>query len=132
MKLELGHYYEGIKTRENQALKFTTYFTLRRMATVALLLGMTTLPFFQTQLLMLLSTATIIYLLAFRPYISNSRNVIECLNEACILYCAHMSVLLLNDALESSVKTSLGWSMVVIATINVFFNVACAIYFAIF
>ena len=48
LRYELGHYYEGIRTRDMQALKFTTYFTLRRIVTVTLLVGMVTLPFFQT------------------------------------------------------------------------------------
>ena len=48
LRYELGHFYEGIKTRDMQALKFTTYFTMRRLLTVGLLVGMVSLPFFQT------------------------------------------------------------------------------------
>ena len=81
---------------------------------------------------MLLSTVNLIYLLSFSPYISRSRNFIEIINETCVLFCAHSSVLLLNDALESKVKNGLGWTMVTVAILSIFFNISCAIYFAVF
>ena len=86
------------------------------------------IPFFQTSLLMVMSTINFIYMVSAKPLVSKSENKIELFNELCILLCCHLMTTFLNIAMPAEFAGVLGWVFVGVATFNVIFNLSCTIY----
>jgi len=69
---KFGIFYEGMSLRTKMSSMYNVIFMLRRLLTAIVLVFMTELPFFQTQLLLVMSTMNVIYMVSVKPIADNT------------------------------------------------------------
>jgi len=122
-----GIFYEGIKVDTMNNAQYNTYFMLRRLVTVSVLIFMPSLPFFQCQFLMIFSTINLVYIISCRPMIDPASNKIEIFNEFCVVICTHLVNVLLNAAVPVDFREEIGWVLIIVAVFNIGSNLCLTI-----
>jgi hypothetical protein len=69
----------------------------------------------------------LMYLLEFMPLETRRENKIEVINELSNLLSIYITDTFLNSSLPLKFMDKMGWAMIVIAVISIFFNMACVI-----
>lgn len=100
----------------------------RRFLTAAVLIFMTSTPFFQYAYLLIASTINGIYLFVIRPLQTKQENRIELFNEFCILLCTHVySIFLRGEGTVEFINIS-GWIYMGISCFNILINLAIVLF----
>jgi len=123
-----GIFYEGVVTKTRLQVNYNIFFMVRRLATVLTLIFLRHLPFFQCQVLLLLSTVNFIYVYTVKP-LSPEENKIEVFNEFTIAICSHITNVFLNIAVSLETRDLLGWVLMGVALMNILVNL-CVIAFS--
>ena len=69
-----GIFYEGMNLKQKVSAMYNVIFMARRLITALVLVFMHDLPFFQCQLLLVMSTMNVIYMVSVRPIADKQQN----------------------------------------------------------
>ena len=122
-----GIFYEGMSLKTKLNALYNVIFMTRRLITAVILVLMYDFPFFQTQLLLVMSTANVIYMISFKPLSDKTQNKIEILNEVTIMLCCHCLDCFLNTAIPLEARDLVGWALMAFASVNIAINIGIII-----
>ena len=122
-----GIFYEGISIKTKMTAIYNVIFMARRLITALVLVLMCDFPIFQTQLLLVMSTANVIYMISFKPLSDKTQNRIEILNEVTIMLCCHCLDCFLNIAIPLEARDLVGWALMAFASVNIAINIGIII-----
>jgi hypothetical protein len=114
--------YKDNRTKNKWQTLFTFFFLSRRLVTVAVLVLCNIWPYCQTTLITISTTMFLIYLVTFKPLVTNQANKVEIFNETCILLFSYMMTTMLNIAIPFKLRETIGWVMIYIASFNIMGN----------
>jgi len=114
--------YEGVNTSSKKKAFFNVIFLFRRLITAIILINFSN-AFFQSHCLMLLSTINFIYLVKYKPKDTKSANLIEIMNELCVLICAHITNTLLDANMPGDFRFNLGYVFIGVAGGSILLNI---------
>lgn len=102
---------------------YNVYFLARRFMSGFGLIWLSDHPYFQVSMLMVFSTVNFIYQFTEKPMESRKSNFIELLNEFCILLCAYVMNIFLQQAAPPWFMTIVGWVFMGVSVFNIICNV---------
>jgi len=108
--------------------QYNSFFMLRRLVTVLVLIFGSSVPIFQCQTLMVFSTFNLIYTFSHKPMEGERQNNVEIFNETCVVICTHLVNVLLNAAVPVEFRNELGWALMGVAIFNIVSNLCITVY----
>ena len=119
-----GIFYEGMSLKTKLTAIYNVIFMTRRLITALVLVLMYDFPFFQTQLLLVMSAMNVIYMVSFQPLSDKLQNRIEILNEVTILLCCYCLDMFLDIAIPLEGRDIIGWALMFFASLNIVINIS--------